>query len=384
VKNFKFSSVGLPYLLVLAMAAGIGSFSASDVVYFKQSGLNITQIGIMMFCFNIAVTTAELPFAILFDKHSAKLTLYIGFSIRISAFVLFALNWGFSYFLAAQILAGIATAAGSGTTTAIILNEVKEQNPRNMSMARSRLTLFSSLGSLMGASLGLSLFQYFSPGIWWLACVFFIIALLLVYFFQDKPAESYGVPLKQLIYNWLEIFKLRPTYLLILCNACAIGPLMLWQLKFQHISTVFVIAGFYIITLASAAAAKLFPVLKLSSTSLKYNIALNIVSVICFAFASNAWTMPLTFALCVIVHIILTIQLEVFFHSAVKNNVRASASSIVSLADSALVSIFAPIIGLLADQFSISIAIALSALLYLLLFIAAIAAKQSEGHSHAT
>gem|GEM_PF-5371303 len=388
IAKLKFPSVGLPYLPALAMAAGIGSFSASDVIYFKQAGLDLTQIGIMIFCFNIAVTIAELHSALLFDRHSAKVTLYIGFIIRISAFVLFALNWGFSYFLAAQILAGIATAAGSGGATALVLNEVKEQNPRNMSAARSRLTLFSGLGSLPGAGLGLSLFQYFPPGIWWLACVFFIIAVLLVHCFQDRPAESYGMPLRKLIYNWPEIFKHSWTYLLIICNisalsrfayrliACAFDPLMLWQLKFQHISAIFVIAGFYIITLASAGAAKLFPMLKLSSASLKYSIALNIISVFCFAFANSAWAMALAFAFCVIAHMILSIQLEGLFHAAVKNSIRASAGSIISLADSAPIAIFAPIIGFLVDRFGINAAIALSALLYLSLFMAAAIPKQ--------
>ncbi|WP_150212819.1 MFS transporter [Candidatus Tokpelaia sp.] len=126
----------------MSIAAGVGSFGVLDIVYFKQAGLSLAAIGLMMLCFNSAVTVAELPFALLFDRHSTKLSLYIGFSIRICAFILFALNWGFSFLLLAQALAGIATAAASGTTTALVLNEVKEQSYKNMSIEKVSLRFF--------------------------------------------------------------------------------------------------------------------------------------------------------------------------------------------------------------------------------------------------
>ncbi|WP_150212820.1 hypothetical protein [Candidatus Tokpelaia sp.] len=73
--------------------------------------------------------------------------------------------------------------------------------------------------------------------------------------------------------------------------------------------------------------------------------------------------MPLSFVFCVIAHILLNIQLEGLFHASVENTIRASAGLFISLADSVLVAVSAPIIGSGA-------VIAISASLYIMLIAA--------------
>ena len=70
------------FAFIALSSAGIACFAAVDVVYFQTLGYSLAFIGLMAAAFNIALTAAELPFAVLFDRYSNKRALQIGNALR--------------------------------------------------------------------------------------------------------------------------------------------------------------------------------------------------------------------------------------------------------------------------------------------------------------
>lgn len=93
------------YAFIMLSAAGVACFASVDVVYFQTLGYSLAFIGVMTAAFNLAVTAAELPFAILFGRYSNKLALQLGNALRIVAFALFFINLSEPTLLLAQLLA---------------------------------------------------------------------------------------------------------------------------------------------------------------------------------------------------------------------------------------------------------------------------------------
>ncbi|UWU13199.1 MFS transporter [Rhizobium sullae] len=353
----------------MSTAAGVASFSVVDVIYFQNIGYNLVFIGLMVSVFNIFVSLAELPFAILFDKYSSKLSLYIGFSLRIIAFAIFAANFGASSMFVAQALAGIATAAASGTTYALILNEVKERSHESMSSELSRMGLYGGAGSLIGGCAGVLAFYYVESSIWLLAILFFVLAIVVLAMFHDRPAEGADSTLRELFSSWVGIFKYRATYLLIIRNASAVAPILLWQVKFEKIALSYVFLGFFIINAASTLAARAAKSTFLKLSNVKYLSVANIAAIGAFAFTDQIYIVVIAFLAHIALHVILHIQVNGHFHSIIENKVRASSASLISLSDSAVVAVAAPAIGYLADQYGLTAAISSSAIFYLTVLI---------------
>lgn len=373
----------LPFALVAIVAAGTSSFSSFTTLFFVDLGYSFAFIGLMVSTFNIAVAVAELPFAVVFDRYSSKLSVLIGFLIRMIAFALFASALSPNLMLAAQTLAGIATAATSGTLVALVINDIQSRTYENVREANSRLNLISGMGSLTGGTCGAIGFYFYPPSIWLLAIAFFGIGALLIFLVYDKEAQGGDETLGEMARNVARISRFRATYLLVLANAAAVAPVILWPAKFGAGSLGFVVTGFYIVTIASLLAGRLVKWLDLKPAHIRWNALVNAASVLAFALIDNFYFALGAFLLMTLSHISLTIQIGSIFHTFVENNVRASSGSVVSLADSLIVAAFAPIIGILADTFSIAAGISLSVLLYIAIFIASSAGARAYAHSSA-
>ncbi|WP_370931635.1 hypothetical protein [Bartonella sp. DGB1] len=105
--------------------------------------------------------------------------------------------------------------------------------------------------------------------------------------------------------------------------------------------------------------------LKFKLTSAKWLALVNILALIMFSFADNMFTILLTFSLVGISHLFLTLQIGGLFSSKVGNKIRACSSSVISLSDSLLLFIIAPIIGMLAN-YNLNYAILSSTLVYMI------------------
>src|SRR5690349_5862089 len=132
------------YAFIMLSAAGVACFASVDVVYFQAFGYSLAFIGVMTAAFNIAVTVAELPFAILFDRYSNKLALQFGNLLRIVAFALFFVNLNEPTLLLAQVVAGIAVAAMSGTSNALVVNQIQAINANKIAAAFGRISYLAA------------------------------------------------------------------------------------------------------------------------------------------------------------------------------------------------------------------------------------------------
>ena len=178
-------------------AAGVASFSAVDVLFYQSVGVSVAFVGVLVAAFNFAVTAAELPFAILFDRYSNKLALQLGNFIRICAFVLFFFSVSEGGLLVAQILAGIAVAAMSGTSNALVINQIQSSklNADSIASAFGKISYLSAIAAIVGGLAGVFLFTKSPQAIWLLAIVFFIAAGIVAATFKDTRAEITQEPL---------------------------------------------------------------------------------------------------------------------------------------------------------------------------------------------
>lgn len=358
-----------PYAFIALAAAGVACFSVIDVVYFETLGYSLAFIGVMVAAFNFAVSAAELPFAIVFDRYSNKLALQIGNALRIGAFLLFFFGVSEGSLILAQVAAGIAVAAMSGTANALVVNEIQQLTPAKATAAFGRITYLSAAAALVGGVVGMVLFSVAPRTIWLGATFFFILAAVVIATFQDSKAEIDRVPWKQYGREVLATIRVPFTWMMIITNAAAVAPFLLWQIKFDQVSLWFILAGFFGMQVANIVGPLVMHLFKVQVHHIAVVALLNVIVAFAFGFAEGAILVWVTFVLHVLLHCVLQILVSGLYHASIPNSVRASASSIVSMADSLIVAVVAPVVAIIGQQVGLVWAIGLSAGLYVLVML---------------
>lgn len=361
----------LVWLFVAFSAAGIASFMVVDVLYFQAVGYSLTFIGIMAAAFNLSVSVAELPFAILFDRYSNKMVLQIGLLVRMSAFVLFFLHLNTASLFVASIVAGIGVAAASGTSQALIINKIKNRTPDGMSAAFGRISYLVAGASLVGGVAGVVAYRSFPEAIWLVALVCFAMAATALVLIKDKSGNKPDFTWKDFFQQCSKIIYIPSAGLLILTRATAIAPFMFWQLKFNSVSLIFLLIGFCLINFSGILAPFLLKRFQLKVRDVGWVALANIVATTLFAYLQERWMMELSFFIHVTLQTVQTILIGGVFHSSIENTIRATASSIISLMDSLLVMGLAPLVGWIGQHFGVSLAILISVGLYVLIAVVA-------------
>ncbi|MFT4234944.1 MAG: hypothetical protein QM607_08115 [Microbacterium sp.] len=358
-------ALGKPYTFIALSAAGVACFGAVDVVYFETVGYSLAFIGVLTAAFNFAVSAAELPFAVVFDRYSNKGALQIGNAVRIMAFLLFFLNLSSGTLIAAEILAGIAVAAMSGTSTALVVNEIEHLDANKATTAFARISYVSAGAAVVGGGAGLALFVFRPQWIWLGAAMFFVLAGIVVATFPDTRAHIERMPWRQ--FGREVVVSLRSTraVVMVLANAAAVAPAVLWQLKFNQVSILFIFAGFLGMQIANLLGPLLLERFHLRAGSLPVIAVLNVIVAIFFALVQHPAAVWTAFAIHVLLHGMMLIVIGGVYHARVPNSVRATAGSVISMADSLVVAVCAPIITIIGQNFGLPSAIALSGALYL-------------------
>lgn len=354
------------YAFIMLSAAGVACFAAVDVVYFQAIGYSLAFIGIMTAAFNIAVTAAELPFAILFDRYSNKLALQMGNLLRIVAFALFFVNLNEPTLLLAQVVAGVAVAAMSGTSNALVVNQIQAMDANKIAGAFGRISYLAASAGIVGGVIGIAIFAIWPRGIWIAAIVFFIAAGIVIFTFQDTKAEIEKVPLGNFLRQALGTSRAPHAWLLVITNAAAVAPFLLWQIKFDQVSLVFLALGYVGLNAANIFGPLLLRAFKVRVSQVAIVAALNVAAAAAFAVAEGPVLIWLSFVLHVALHGALQILVSGLFHSGIPNSIRATAGSVISLADSMIVAVVAPIVAIVGQSFGIGWGVAISSLLYLI------------------
>lgn len=352
------------YVFYVLSAAGVACFTVVDVVYFQTLGYSLAFVGLMTSAFSIAVAATELPFAVLFDRYSNKLALQVGNFVRIAAFSLFFLNLSPELLVTAQVLAGIAVAALSGTSNALIVNQLPSADAQSVSRTFGKLEYLGGGAAILAGLLGLWLFQIRPEFIWLGAIFLYVIATLVVFSFKDTSTKVDRIPWKQYVRNSLGVFKGPYTLIYVVTNACAVAPFLLWQVKFDAVSLGFVFIGFFVMNLISLVAPFFIRFIKVSASRVVLLASLNIAATVLFAFLNQPTLIVMSFVIHVGLQILQTIVVAGLFHEGIGNEYRATSESIVSMADSLIIAAVAPVTMVLGDLWGIEWAIATSCVLY--------------------
>lgn len=362
-------------------AAGVASFSAVDVLFYQSVGVSVAFVGVLVAAFNFAVTAAELPFAILFDRYSNKLALQLGNFIRICAFVLFFFSVSEGGLLLAQILAGIAVAAMSGTSNALVINQIQSSklNADSIASTFGKISYLSAIAAIVGGLAGIFLFTKSPQAIWLLAIVFFIAAGIVAATFKDTRAEITQEPLTQFLKKAVKTLNSRTAVSLILANAAAVAPFILWQIKFNQVSILFLAVGYLGLNLAGLLGPLVMRWLNIRVKHIIWVALINVVPVLIFAAATDPTAIWISFVTHVACQGILQILVSARYHEGVSSSMRATAGSAVSLVDSLVVAVTAPIVTVATQQLGLVFGAAVSALLYLAVAAVSIGISKQRG-----
>lgn len=347
-------------------AAGVACFASIDVVYFQTLGYTLAFIGVMTAAFNLAVAAAELPFAILFDRYSNKLALQLGNALRIVAFTLFFINLSEPTLLLAQVLAGVAVAAMSGTSNALVVNQIQALEANRIAAAFGRIAYLSASAAILGGAAGIAIFAVWPQGIWLAAIAFFLAAAVVIATFRDIQAEIERVPMRTFLRQALGTARAPHAWMLVVTNAAAVAPFLLWQIKFDQVSLLFLAFGYLGMNAANILGPVLREVLRVQVHHITIVATLNIVAVVIFAVAAGEIAIWVSFVAHVALHCVLQILVSGLFHESVGNSVRATAGSVISMADSLIVAVVAPVVAIVGQTLGLGWGVAVSAVLYLL------------------
>lgn len=353
------------YAFIMLSAAGVACFASVDVIYFQAVGYSLAFIGVMTAAFNFAVTAAELPFAILFDRYSNKLALQLGNVLRLVAFALFFVNLNEPTLVLAQVVAGVAVAAMSGTSNALVVNEIQASDANKIAAAFGRIAYLSASAGLFGGILGVSVFAVWPQGIWLAAILFFVAAGIVIATFHDTQAHVMKIPLRSFLGQALGTARAPHAWLLVVTNAAAVAPFLLWQIKFDQVSLVFLAVGFIGMNAANIFGPLLLNVFRIRVTHVALIAGLNVIAAVVFAAADGVVLVWVSFVVHVALHCALQILVSGLFHERIPNAIRATAGSVISMADSLIVAIVAPIVAIVGQSFGIGWGVAISAALYL-------------------
>lgn len=352
------------YAFYALSAAGVACFTVVDVVYFQTLGYSLAFVGLMTSAFSIAVAATELPFAVLFDRYSNRAALQIGNFVRIAAFSLFFLNLSPELLVTAQVLAGIAVAALSGTSSALIINQIPKADATSISRTFGRLEYLGGGAAILAGLLGLWLFRIKPELIWLGAIGLYTLATLTVFAFKDVSTQAERIPWKQYLRDSVGVIKGPYTLIYIVTNACAVAPFLLWQVKFDMVSLGFVFVGFFVMNITSIVAPFFLRFIKVSASRVMLLAALNAIATFLFAFLDQPALVVATFLVHVGLQILQTIVVAGLFHERIGNDYRATSESLVSMADSLIVAVVAPMTMIVGDRWGVEWAITCSVALY--------------------
>lgn len=143
-------------------------------LYFIEAGLEFTQIGLLLAVREIIIYVFEIPSGVLADRFGKKTELIISFMFYIVSFVLFYLGDGFIDYIIAMIFFGFGEAFRSGTHKAMIMAyldklDIKDSKSKVYGKTRS----FSLIGSTISSLISI-IFIITLPNLSWL----FIIAII--------------------------------------------------------------------------------------------------------------------------------------------------------------------------------------------------------------
>jgi len=388
-------------------------FEPFIILLFREDGLSFLQIGLLYSIRDIATNILEIPSGIYADAFGRRKSMLFSFSAYIISFIVFYLFSGFYPFAVAMVLFAIGEAFRTGTHKALILEYLNIKGLKNQKVSyygrtRSASQFGSAINSLIAAALVFYTGNY--------RYVFLATALpyvLNLFNLGTYPKELDGDLIKHKKGTFLEqikitlkpfltifkdheamraifnsagftaFFKSTKDYLQPVIKIFAISIPLFLNLGDTRRTAVIIGIVYFIIYMLTTYASR-----SAEKVSKRFDNLANAINVTfwigaCFLFISGlaSWInfsllSVLFFIGLYIIHNLRKPMNVAFISDQISNKVMASGLSVESQVTTILMAILSPLLGLLADNFGIGIALAgLGGLMFVCSFFAKIYSK---------
>lgn len=356
----------------LLAALSIGLFSAVDVLYLLWAGMSWTQIGVLSAVFNVAVLVTELPSSVVADVVSPRLALLTGLLARAAGLVAFAVGGGFWAFFFAEALAGVGMAMTSGSFDKILVNSLSGADKGAISDGYGAISRLASLGNGVGLALGVLVFWANPRMVWALAAVGVATCAVLVAVTRVSQApapHARRLSVGEVISGAVTGLRSGALWISVVAASSGVAPYLLWQ---KVVSTDGLLALVIVGVLMAGAAwcgARLQATQVGRSVRLEVVVAMNALLVIGFGLVDWVPAACVLFLVHVALQTLTAVRVYGLFQESVRDDVRATMTSVSSLADSGLTAAGSFLAGALMARFGAPWAMMVSVALYALLIV---------------
>lgn len=349
-------------------------------LFYEENGLTITDLFVIQAIYSVTIALIEIPSGYVADIFGRKNSMIIGTFFGFLGILIYALSFGFEGFLLAALCLGVGQSFISGSDTALMYDSLVELNRsddfirlegRTISMGNLAEAAAFVIGGFL-AQISLRTPFYYQIGI---ALIGFAIAILLVEPKVDRLKDGKSKPwknIKRIIHYAIIENKILRMYLFYSAILGAATLTMAWfvQPYFKMLDLDVVYFGLIGAGLNLAVALPAFyaHVIERKIETKKLLCLLLLLLVGCYfsvAYINSLWGL-LVLLLFYLTRGVATPVLRDYMNRHIPSNMRATVMSIRSFIIRILFASTSPILGFVADLYSLQYALYLSGMLYLL------------------
>ncbi|MFH4354337.1 MAG: MFS transporter [Neisseriaceae bacterium] len=353
-------------LFILSSFIAIGSFTAIDVLFYLNKGINFQQISYLAIILNITVLLAEVPTGILGDRLGSIRALMLGSLLRAIACIMYIVDFPFHLYLAAAV-SGLSLAFYTGSINAVVFY-YKFQHTVDRIFAQ--VNFYRCLALSLGGVIGYALFQLNPNYPWLLASIFMLLSILPLVWLKP-PTQPYFTNKSQS--NWHAfIYLIRDLHNKTYFWAAALNglsttaPLLTWQFFFQKF-THGVLLGFLFMQLASILASRLMSRFSFHYRTKFMFMCINTLAILIIPLLkSNLWLLNCAIFLHTMAWVTQYLSTYAQFHENIADSLRNTSESFISATHCLLIVPVNLLVGYLLNSHLTFTAFIISALISLL------------------
>ena len=368
-------------------------FDPFIILFFLESGLKYLEIGILISFREIIINILEIPSGVLADAFGRRKSMIVSFSAYIVSFIIFFLSKYFYTHLLAMLFFAVGEAFRSGTHKALILEYLKQKKILDLKVHYYGHTRsWSQMGSAVSAVLA-GLIVFFSTGyrfVFLFSIIPYILGLFLIWSYpseldysdnNEQKDKDEDIPYKKRIKNTLRdivimvkgttsrrvlintslydaVFKSIKDYLQPVLLALVIGMQVLSDFsedeKISILSAAVYFVLYFITSYASKHSGNFANQFKTNESSLNFSFILGIIFILIIGIFMYIGLNIFSVVFFIIFYILQNIRKPVavgVLSSQIPASAMASGLSVESQFKTALVAVFAPLLGFFMDRF---------------------------------
>ena len=381
-------------------------FDPFIILIFREAGLSYLQIGLLYSIRDVATNILEIPTGVFADAFGRRKSMMMAFGSYIISFLIFYAFTGFSVFALAMILFAFGEAFRSGTHKALILEHLMLNDMSNLKVEYyGRTRAFSQFGSSINALIAAALVFYSGDyrTMFLAATVPYVLDFINLASYPREldgdlatfSRETVGAQIRgtlqafgSMFTDWHALrailnssgfsglFKATKDYLQPILESFALALPVFLALSDKRRSALVVGLVYFVIYLFTSYASRSAAGFSHRFSSLGRAINLTFLAGAGFLFVAGlatwgnvTWLAILVFLLFYILHNLRRPMNVSFISDQISTQVMASGLSVESQFTTLLAAVLAPLLGALADQFGVGIALTILAGAVLLLYV---------------